>query len=162
MNQVIKIIITIFVAVASVFTILLSFGMFLSQAEYLHYDLEYMIDPVLVDADIEYLGETYQGMEEEGSSYYLLTVSMDNQSNYGREDYGLSFRYSSDVEDEYFWIREVYIDSDIQRTNSGRYLPAGKKSKIQRIICVEDGCKAFDVIFTNYRTDKEQKVHVEL
>lgn len=162
MNQTIKTIITVLVAVGSCFVCLLSAGIFISETDSLKYDIERLVNPVMTDARVNYLGESCEGRTEEGCSYYLLTVTLDNQYNYGREESGIYFVYDSYSGDQGgYRISEVSDDFLLNSLNEGYYYPAGKASVYRRILCIENGCREFDIIYSNYYTDEEQRLHVD-
>lgn len=163
MNHVVKTIITVLAAVGCSFVCLLSVGFFFSETDFLKYDVERMADPVITDAEIQYLGESYEGEQEEGAAYYLLTVTLDNQYNFGREESGIYLGYDSYFGDqEIYMVRDVSDYSLLYSLNEGYYYPAGKTSVYRRILCIENGCQEFDIVYSNYYTDEEQRIHVNL
>lgn len=158
MKNTIKTVITVLVVVGCGFISLLSFDLYLSETDYMEYDIGRMVSPVLKEAEAEYLGNTYNGEEEPGCSYYKVKMVIDNNSNYGIEEASLNIHFTKSKE-EYF-LKEYEEDSPFDRWKEGRYYPAGTEAQFYKIVCVEDGCKEIDVVYKNYSTNEEQRIPV--
>lgn len=161
MKSVIKTVITVIVVMGCLMICLISFGIYLSQTDYMEYDIQRQISPVLKAAAAEYLGDSYNGEEKEGCSYYKITYTIENESNFGIEEASVYLRYEY-TGDEYYFIGEIDGYKPFETWKEGYYFPAGKTADFYQIICVEDGCKEFDAVYTNYKTDKEQRIHISL
>lgn len=162
MKQAVKTIITVLVAIFCSFVCLIAFGFYLSETEYLEYGIEGRIDPEITAVQLTYLGESYEGNEKEGCSYYRLEIEVENNSNYGKEAYGLFFHYEADSTDSYYSIKEVEDNSPFRDWENSDYLPSGKNTTIYKVICIENECDEFDLIYSNYVTKNEQRVHLKL
>lgn len=164
MKQAVKIVITVMVAICSGFVCLLAIGYYTGETSYLEYDIESLIEPVLLEAEVSDLPEEYViENREEGRNLYLLAVTFDNPSNCGLEGYQINLRYEASDSGETYWIREEGENFSTYRNwENGYYLPAGKQTTFYAVVSVNDGCEKFDVIYYNYQTKSEQRVPVEL
>ncbi len=159
MNHTVKTIITVLVVVGCVFTCLLSLGFYISETEYLEYDIAGKTAPVLKEADAEYIGDSYNGESEDGYSYYRLRVEIENNSNFGIEESFL-YIYVVNTEDNFFSIREVEEDRPFDIWKEGYYFPAGKTADFYKIVRVEDGCSELDVVYKSHMAENEQRLHI--
>ena len=98
--RVVKIIITVFVAIISIFISLLSFAILFSETDYLKYEAMGNTDPVITTAEIAYLGNEYNGESEEGYSYYQLNLMIENNSNYNYDTNTVLLHYDSSTYDD--------------------------------------------------------------
>lgn len=161
MKDVIKTVITVLVVVGCCFICLLSFGIYLSETNYMEYDIECKLDPVLIKAAAECLGNSYNGEENEGCTYYKITCTFENESNFGIEESSVFLHYESTGK-EYYYVREIDGYKPFDTWKDGYYIPAGKTADFYQIISVEEGCSEFDVVCKNYITATEQRVHISL
>lgn len=162
MKRAVKLIITILVVIFCAFVCLFSFGYFAAETEYISYDAERMVDPVIKNVSVKELGKEYNGQTMENCSYYLLSVTMDNQNNnYGKVAYDISFRYEQVDDENYYYVEEIEDDISFGNIDNNYYLPPGKEHVIYEIICVEDGCPKLDLVYRNYEMDTKQRVTIE-
>lgn len=162
MKQTGKTILTIFVVLICCFVCFLSFGYYLSKTKYLSYDSARLVDLVIKDVSAEELGKEYEGRSEEGKTYYMLEITIDNPSNCGRDGYSFYLTYDTYAYENYSIVDTIEDDISYRSWENGYYLPPGKESTVYEIICVDDACKKLDVIYRNYEIKKEQRVAVDL
>lgn len=162
MKQTIKTIITVLVVLGCGFICMISLGSYFAETNYMEYDIERMIDPVITQAAAECIGNSYEGQPKEGYSYYQLTLTLENQSNFGLEESYIYLSYEGSGDEGYYYIREVENEDSFAIWEAKDYFPAGKTAEFNQVLCIEDGCRDLDVIYRNYSTKSEQKVHIEL
>ena len=160
MKNTIKTVITVLVVVGCGFISLISFGVYLSETDYMEYEIGRMVSPVFKEAEAEYLGNSYTGEEEDGYSYYRVKIVLENNSNYGIDEASLNVHFTMPKEELYLKEYEEVAPFDIWK--EGRYYPAGQEALFYKIVCVEDGCKEIDVFYQNYQTDEKQRIPVTL
>lgn len=162
--RVVKIIITVFVAIISIFISLLSFAILFSETDYLKYEAMGNTDPVITTAEIAYLGNEYNGESEEGYSYYQLNLMIENNSNYNYDTNTVLLHYDSSAYDDndskHYSV--LPIKEEIFGFDETNCIPAGKEATCTKVLCIEDGCHGFLVTYHNYRTDKEQIIAIDL
>lgn len=161
MKNTIKTIITVLVVVGCGFICLISFGVYLSETDYMEYEIGRMISPVIKNAEAEYLGSYYNGEEEEGYSYYKVGLTIENNSNYDLEENELTIHFET-FQGGYSYLREYEEENFFDLWDNGRYYPAGKKARLYKIVRVEEGCTEIDAVYKNYETDEEQRIPVIL
>ena len=162
--KVVKIIITIFVAIISMFVCLLSVVALFTEIDSLKYEAMRYMNPVISSAEIEYLGEEYNGESEEGFSYYRLYLTVQNQSNYNYDASNVLLHYNSsgydDNDKDYYSVFQIM--DEIFGYDETSCIPAGKEASYSKILCVENGCSGFLVTYFNYKTDYEQTIVIDL
>lgn len=161
MKSTIKTVITVLAVLGCGLICLISFGVYLSETEYMEYDIGRMVDPVLVEARAEYIGENYGGEAEEGYSYYRVRTVIENNSNIGLNEFSINLHFENAPE-EYYYIREIKEERPFDVWKEGRYFPAGKTADYYKIVCVENECNKIDVVYENYETKTEQRIHITL
>lgn len=162
MKQAAKLIITVLVSIFCSFVCLISVGIYLSKTDYLEYEAEGKTDPEISNTLLTCLGDSYAGEEREGCSYYRLEIEVENNSNFGKEIYSLIFRYEAQSPEGSYSIREIQGNGFFRYWENSDYLPAGKTATIVKVICVENECEEFDLIYSNHSTKNEQRVHLKL
>lgn len=159
--KLVKTIITVFVTMVCVCVCLVAVAFFFVETDYSEYELTRMIPPVFHDVKAEYIGDSYEGKEEEGYSYYRLLIEVENPCNYGMANF--YFYYEGSDPDSRYGIGEIRQENDTLLYDWEReFLPAGKMINISRIVRVQNECKEFDIIYTNWDLNGEQRVHVKL
>ena len=163
MSRVLKTIITVLVAVGCIFVCLISVAVYFVKTDFLEYDISRMVEPATINAQVTYLGDSFQGKKMDGCSYYLLTIEMDNETIVGWDDYGVYYSYEPSASEAYYYVNEVYDDNRFYNQGYGYYYPAGKKAIVQRVLCIEDGCQGFDLRFGSiYDEIEHEKIYVAL
>lgn len=159
--KLVKTIITVFVTTACICVCLAAVVFFFVETDYSEYELTRMIPPVFHEVKAECIGDSYEGKKEEGYSYYSLLIEVENPCNYGMDAF--YFYYDGSDSDSRYGIWEVGEEGDMPLSEWEReFLPAGKTINIKRIVCVQNGCEEFDMIYTNYYLKEKQRVHVKL
>lgn len=162
--KVVKTIITVFVAIMSLLVCLLAVSLFFSEADYLKYEAGAHIESMITATEIEYLGNEYNGKSEDGFSYYRLYVTIENNSNYNYNTNNIYLYYdSADYEGndwEYYSI--IPVENTYQGMSESNCIPAGKVATCSEVLCIEDDCKGFMIIYNNYTTDTKQTIEIEL
>jgi len=162
--KVVKIVITVFVAMMSLFICLLSAAIFFSETDYLKYEADGHTEPIITSAEIEYLGDEYHGESEDGFSYYRIYVTIENHSNYNHNTSSVYLHYDSSAYGGNDW--EYYsvmpIEEEVFGSDEANCIPAGKEATCSEVLCIEDGCRGFTVTYNNYRTDSEQTIEIDL
>ncbi|MGN0377735.1 MAG: hypothetical protein ACI4ED_08870 [Suilimivivens sp.] len=161
MKNAIKTVITVLVVIGCIFVSVISFGIYISETNLMEYDVKNLIDPVMKEAEAEYIGKNYNGEEKEGYSYYKITCTLENNSNFGISEGDIYLQYKN-AEDEYYHIIKTEEDRPFDIWKDSYYFPAGKTADFYQIICVEDECNEFDVVYVNYKTQAEQRIHINL
>lgn len=157
MNRIWKTIITVLAVAGSCFVCLISAAVYFMETGFLEYDINGMVEPEIVDAQITCLGDSFQGKTQEGYSYYLLTIEMNNETIVGWNDYGVYYSYEPPTSEDYYYVREVYDEDMYYSQGYGYYYPAGKKVMVQRVLCIKDGCQGFDLRFGSIYDEVEHK-----
>lgn len=162
--RVVKIIITVFVAIISILICLLSAVILFSETDYLKYEAMGNTDPIINSAKIEYLGNEYHGESEEGYSYYQLYLLIENSSNYNYDANSIYLNFDSaayeDNDSKHYSVLPIKDENwGFDETNC---IPAGKEATYTKVLCIEDGCNGFLVTYHNYRTDNEQTIKIDL
>lgn len=161
MKNTIKTVLTVLVVMGCLFVCLISFGVYLSEKSTLKYDISSIVEPVIKEAKAEYIGDSYAGEEREGCSYYNVKVTLENNSNFGLNEGYIHFIVENTGENNYSISKEKE-NRPFDVWEEGYYYPAGKTADYNMIVCVDNECKAFDVIYRNNRADREQKITVTL
>lgn len=161
MKQAVRIILTICVAMVSCFIMLISAGYYFVARDSEAYDVNAMMLPEIKDVQVRSLGEQYQGKSSEGDSYYELSILLENPGNTLKESYELYFSYEDENGDAYGQVREVR--SKLDNLDSGiNVLPAGMTGVITKVVQVNDNCKRFTLVESNYLTDDIKSFLVKL
>ncbi len=162
--KVVKTIITVFVAVISMFICLISAVILFSETDYLKYEAMGNTNPVIAFAEIEYLGDEYNGESEDGFSYYCLYMTIENHSNYNYDASSVFLHYDSSAykENDQRYYSVLPIKDETFGYDETNCIPAGKEATCSKILCIEDGCNGFLVTYHNYRTDNEQIIEIDL
>lgn len=162
MKQAVKTILTIFFAIFCLLAAIFSFGYYLSETDYMEYEAERMIDPIIKEVKAHEIGKTYNGESEEGYTYYRLDITMENPGNYGKDGLDFYFNYNMDAYEDYYYVRRVDGDISFTHWDNDYYMPPAKETTIFEVVKVEDGCERFDLVYYNYQTELEQKIPVDL
>ena len=156
MKQIIKTIITVFVALVCSFVCLIAAGVYMVEAEYTDYEVAYLVAPTIKNAQITYLGDSYNGKEKEDCSYYLLTVDLDNSTLGAWDEYSAYFSYDTASSGDYYYVNEADLGLS-EGQGYGDYYPAGRQITVKKVLCVENGCTGFDIIFGFVYDETEHK-----
>ena len=161
MHNTLKTVLTVLVVATCGFIWLISFGVYLIETDYMEYDVERMVSPVLKEAQAEYLGDSYNGEKEEGYSYYRVSITIENNSNFGIDEASMNIHFETG-DGSARYLRECEESSPFDTWKEGRYYPADREAKLYKIVRVEDGCNIIDAVYKNYETDAEQRVSITL
>lgn len=161
MKQAVRIILTIGVAMVSCFVMLISVGYYFVARDSRAYDINAMVLPEIRDVQIRSLGGQYQGKSSQGNSYYELSILLENPGNSLKEGYELYFSYEDENGDSYGHVIEVR--DGLEGLNSGiNALPAGMTGVITKVVQVDDNCKRFTLVESNYRAKDRKSFLVKL
>ena len=162
MKKVINVFITVFLALFCCLVMLVSLGGYLGETNSLDYSKHKLVEPVLKEASVKEIGKEYNGLSEDGKTFYLLEVKVDNPSSAGIKGGYLYLRYDSYVYGYLSGVETVESDINFNEWDNHYYLMPGKESSILQVISVDDTCKKFDVVYYNYENENEQRLVVEL
>lgn len=165
MKQVIKIIITVLVATVCCFISLMAIFICYQEIDFLNYSLtnEYM--PVILEVETEYIGKEYAGDSQDGYSYYRVYLTLENKSNYGKNGSEIQIKYDTNTytgngEQIYNIIRAS--KDYFGKYDDTAYFPAGSVGTYCEVVCIEDGCKGFEIYLFNYENDENHGIIVDL
>lgn len=162
MKQAIKVTITALVVFFCSFVCILSLGFFIAGTNDIRYVAEKMVDPIIRNVSVKELGKEYKGQTMENCSYYLLSITMDNQNNnYGKVAYDINIRYEQVDDLNYYYVEELEDEISFSNIDNNYYLPPGKELVIYEVICLEDGCPKLELVYKNYEMDTEQRVTID-
>ncbi len=159
MKQAVKVIITVAVALVCCFVVIFSFGYFYYEQDMTGYQIGQMVPAELLDVQLKELGPAYQGYEQEGTSYYMLMVTMNNPANSQKEDYEVYFSYQDDAGRSFGKVVEV---GETYPNDGSIVVPAGMTGVISRVLQIDDDCKSFTLKYRNYVTEEEQEIEITL
>ncbi|MDE7248531.1 MAG: hypothetical protein K2N82_01305 [Lachnospiraceae bacterium] len=157
----VKIVMTILFSVFCCFAMLLGGVYYFATKDSVAYDVKSMAMPQIKDVQAEVIGDTYQGEDREGTTYYKLFIVLENPSNSLQESNDYYFNYM-DRTGEYnggVWeMSNGHYDSNVGLN----VLPADTTGVITKVVRVDNGCEDFLLVISNHLAKEKQSFLVKL
>jgi len=165
MKQVIKTTITVLVATVCCLISLMTIFIYYQEIDFLNYSVAYEYMPIILDVETEYIGKEYAGDVQDGYSYYRVYITLENKSNYGKKGSEIQIKYDTDTYtgngEQIYNIFRASNDY-FGKYDDTAYFPAGSVSTYCEVVCIEEGCKGFEIYLFNYQSEENHGIMVDL
>ncbi len=162
MKKIVKVLITIGLAIVSSIVMLLSYGFYLSEKNTIEFNKHLLVDPIIKEARVHEIGKEFNGQTQENKTYYLLEFTVENQSSAGMDAGNLLIYYDAYQYGSAASVQTVEADINFSDWENYYYLIPQNESTVFEVISVDDGCEKFDIVYHNYKKETEQRLAVEL